>query len=344
MKEPRISVIVPVYNAEKYLKKCVASLLDQTIPLQEIILVDDGSTDGSAYIADELADSSECVHVLHLPNRGVSSARNTGIEVAQGDFIAFIDADDWAENDLYETLYLAMKSTNADVAVCDYIFYDDSTGTFMQAGLYHEQKYLESIPAIQCLTSTSCVAWNKLFKRSVLQGKLFPTDIRIGEDTLFLIEVFRDCKGVVFVPQGKIYYRQHIGSAMKSDYSEKVWDNLISGQRVYTLMNEISEQLRPAAAYRLTENLLNIIYKLSYVPVWILWRKRKEIREIQVLLCRNCTGCEKIRPMTGPKKKAVTLFKGSPVLFFVWIKSRHLVKSILLSGVGYRGEANEKGK
>ena len=117
----RVSVIVPVYNAEKYLKRCVDSLLGQTFTDFEVILVDDGSTDGSGKMCDDYARSNPQVCVFHQSNQGVSAARQAGLDAARGEYITFADPDDWVEPLMLESLYHAAKKNNADVVICDFI-------------------------------------------------------------------------------------------------------------------------------------------------------------------------------------------------------------------------------
>ncbi|HFD6724085.1 TPA: glycosyltransferase family 2 protein, partial [Enterococcus faecium] len=118
-----VSVIVPIYNVEKYLRKCVDSLLSQTLKEIEIVLVDDGSPDASGEIADEYQKKYSNVKTIHRENGGLGPARNTGIENATGEYVAFLDSDDWVESDMYEKLYLVASKENADIVVsghCDF--------------------------------------------------------------------------------------------------------------------------------------------------------------------------------------------------------------------------------
>ena len=119
MNNPKISIIVPVYNGEDYLEKCVDSIVDQTEKNIEIILVDNGSEDRSPKICDAYAEKDNRIKVIHQPNNGVSFARNSGIEVAKGDFIGFVDADDWIDSEMFERLIALAEQNTADVVMCD---------------------------------------------------------------------------------------------------------------------------------------------------------------------------------------------------------------------------------
>jgi glycosyltransferase involved in cell wall biosynthesis len=136
---PKVSIIVPVYNAEKYLQECVESVLGQTLSDIELILVDDGSTDSSPTLCDQYAAQDRRVKVIHKPNGRAASARNAGLRVASGEYVAFVDADDWISPDMYEK----MLQTNADVTLCDYVrFQGEKLFPFTQpniaAGFYNK--------------------------------------------------------------------------------------------------------------------------------------------------------------------------------------------------------------
>ena len=115
---PKISVIVPVYNCKKYIKKCVDSIINQTFKDLEIILIDDGSTDESGKICDELKLKDSRIKVIHQENKGVSAARNEGVKASSGDYISFVDGDDYLSEDMYEFLYDNLKKSGADISVC----------------------------------------------------------------------------------------------------------------------------------------------------------------------------------------------------------------------------------
>ena len=118
MNNPLISIIVPIYNVEVYIRNCVDSILGQSYENIEIILVDDGSPDNCGDICDEYGSKDKRIKVIHKKNGGLSSARNAGIDIATGDYLGFIDSDDWIESDMYESLYTALTSHKADISVC----------------------------------------------------------------------------------------------------------------------------------------------------------------------------------------------------------------------------------
>ena len=122
---PQISVIVPIYNVEKYLAKCIDSIINQTLTNIEIILVNDGSTDNSRKIIDKYDKKDSRIKVIHKKNGGQGSARNAGLDIAKGEYIGFVDSDDWIDSNMYENLYNAAISNNADIVVCNRKVFDE---------------------------------------------------------------------------------------------------------------------------------------------------------------------------------------------------------------------------
>ncbi|OJH47577.1 glycosyltransferase family 2 protein [Lactococcus lactis] len=216
-----ISVIVPVYNVKEYLEECIRSIINQTYENLEIILVDDGSTDGSSEICDEYAARDKRIRIIHKENGGLSSARNVGINHANGLYISFVDSDDWLELDLYKILYGAIKATNADIAACGRYLASESGKLKMHCS--DEQRIYsrkEALKEIFQLGSIDVAAWDKLYHRSVIEEIRFPEG-EINEDTAVVYEVFNNVKKLVHVGCPLYNYRVRIGSITKSGYSQK---------------------------------------------------------------------------------------------------------------------------
>lgn len=217
-----ISVIVPVYNAEKYLRECVDSILNQTYKNFEVILVDDGSTDGSPAICDEYAKTDERVKVIRKENGGVSSARNLGLEVANGEYICFIDSDDFVSEDYLKNLYNSITENNSDMAFCKYVNYangkaDVSREIFPDAPITFdsEKKRVDFTSRFLCLNNNLTVSsWRILFAKSLLFKCKFDNRINVGEDLLFLIDVIKRVQKVSFVNSIMYFYRVNENSVM----------------------------------------------------------------------------------------------------------------------------------
>lgn len=204
---PLISIIVPVYNTEKYLKKCVDSLVSQTYHQLEIILVDDGSTDKSGSICDDYARQDGRIRVIHQENSGSAAARNAGMDCISGDYVGFVDTDDWVLPQMYEKMLCAAQEQNADIVISGIIFdnllwqrrlCDDDRRNFDNKNLV--QAYLTE-PYV------NNVVWNKLYRRDVLGDIRFPV-VRRSEDVAFTIQVLlRSQKSVCL---NECYYVQYL--------------------------------------------------------------------------------------------------------------------------------------
>ena len=208
-----ISVIIPVYNIEKYLSECIASVVNQSYRSLEIILVDDGSSDKSGKICDEWAQRDNRIKVIHKVNEGVSEARNTGIKECTGQLIGFVDGDDWIDPEMYQTLVERLLKSEADVVMCGY--YDYPYGLdkpIIKGNLVTEDGTFEDT-AISIIKRNGYFTsvWNKLFrKEAVVHGEkiiLMDSAFSYGEDEVWLYEVLQGCKKISFIPQAFYHWR-----------------------------------------------------------------------------------------------------------------------------------------
>ena len=212
----KITVVVPVYNMVQYLSKCVDSLLRQTFQSYEIILVDDGSVDGSSECCDQEAEKSGKIHVIHKTNGGLSSARNCGIDHAKGEYIIFPDPDDWVEPDYLEHLITLLEEENADLSICGFYRFNQK-----------EEKVFDLPPktvydmktALRRLVLPSCYsgyAWNKLFSMKTIRetGLLFDEGLTSLQDLHFCFQYFQHCNRIAFDP--KPLYHYNISSGVSS--------------------------------------------------------------------------------------------------------------------------------
>lgn len=213
-----VSIIVPVYNAEQYLRQCVDSLLAQTYRETEIILVDDGSPDRCGAICDSYAEQDRRVRVIHQENAGVSAARNAGLSIARGEYIGFADPDDWTAPGMYGRLLECIEKYNADIAVCGYTYCGEA-GEPDETRLYacRPEECLSRKEAMQRMAdippSLRHVVWNKLFRRSLVQGIRFPEEYRSSEDVVFLTECLLKAGTIACVHEPLYYNRVRRGSA-----------------------------------------------------------------------------------------------------------------------------------
>ena len=222
MQTPLISVIVPVYKVEKYLPKCVDSILTQTWRNLEIILIDDGSPDGCPAICDEYAKKDNRVRVIHQQNAGVSNARNAGLDSAQGEYVAFVDGDDWCEPDYAESLLNNLLQNQADLSVCGY-FQEDLAGKQIKRtkGSGKLLNRSEALRELVCYSGFQGYVWNKLCRREMIEQYQLRFDVNIGicEDLLFYFKLILHSTTVFYDPAPKYHYLQHGSSALQMKFN-----------------------------------------------------------------------------------------------------------------------------
>lgn len=233
MDKNKISVIVPVYKVEQYLDKCVQSIVDQTYKNLEIILVDDGSPDKCPAMCDEWAKKDSRIKVIHKENGGVSSARNAGIDSATGEFVAFVDSDDYLAPTMYEKLIDAIKKEDCDISMCGFIYlYEDGlekpiheinakkvTGgnivKYLLANTCEEkQNYIETYGLMGNV-------WRILIKKEII-GKIRFEKLKIAEDMLFLLKIINKNTKITAIDDALYYYLQRTSSVMHVFNKEKV--------------------------------------------------------------------------------------------------------------------------
>lgn len=216
--EPKISVIIPVYNVEKYLEKCINSVIEQTYTNLEIILVNDGSTDSSGEICDKYKQLDNRIVVFHKENGGLSDARNYGIERANGEYIAFLDSDDWVDFKYIEILYENLRNYNADISICNFRRVHDENELLNNNNniiLYNNIEALQQIYTNKSVQTI--VAWNKLYKSNILKKNRFPKG-KIHEDEYLIPILLYSAKIVVYTDKELVYYRQTPNSIMNSKF------------------------------------------------------------------------------------------------------------------------------
>lgn len=209
MDNPKISVIVPVYNAEKYLRRCIDSILAQTFTDFELLLIDDGSKDSSGRICDEYSEKDERVIVFHKPNGGVSSARNLGLDNVKGEWIGFVDADDWVELNYLQKL-MSCFDQNVDMAECSYVYEGvDALKFKTEFDLFDSYQYL--IKLFVNGRFYEGFLWVKLFKRDLIGKLRFETSLAYNEDRVFIANYLLKCNKVKAI-KDCLYHYNNIGS------------------------------------------------------------------------------------------------------------------------------------
>ena len=225
---PKVSVIVPIYNVEKYLAECLNSLIAQTLEDIEIICINDGSNDGSYNILSDFAKKDSRIIVINQDNMGVSYTRNKGVEVAKGEYVAFIDSDDWVDVDYYEKLYNSAIKNKADVSVSSII----KTSSKYRFSIleYKEEKVFENYEdkLMVCGIPEKSYVWNKIYKRDkLLKSGIKFIEGAIYEDCIFTPQILFYTGKLVTVPGTNYYYFRHNNSLVrqKGEKAEKDFKN-----------------------------------------------------------------------------------------------------------------------
>lgn len=259
--EPRISVIVPVYNVEAYLAQCINSIQNQTLREIEIILVDDGSSDNCPQICDKYAESDERIHVIHQENKGVSAARNAGLRLAQGEYIAFIDSDDRVAPEYLSVLLKYMVA--GGMTVCGYVCEWDPTAN-KRMGAYqlqdHETVAIDRTDAqisVLCGGKFDGHPFCKLFDRKLIEKNhiFFCEDISYAEDGLYVIQYLSHLTSKIVLIKAALYYYQYRSQSATSQrikkYSEmkpQIFSEITAVERSFNYIDHTPELLRCYAA------------------------------------------------------------------------------------------------
>lgn len=238
---PLISFIIPVYNVEGYLPECIESLQKQHHQEIEIILVDDGSTDTSPRICDQYALSDERIRVIHQANRGVSHARNVGIEAAKGEYLTFVDSDDWVSPDYVRLLVDVFgEHPQACISMCELCRVENGIetiqNTFTEKRIYSKEAAISLLCEDKELKNYTCA---KLYRRALFATIRFPEDRSICEDMAILYQLFYLAKEIVHIPAPAYYYRAREGSSLSSQRTpEKDYPYFLSGYEMALFIRE----------------------------------------------------------------------------------------------------------
>lgn len=250
MEEKKISIIIPVYNGEMWLGRCLDSLTRQTMfPDLEIIIVDDGSQDGSWAKIEQYAQEFPQITALRIPNGGVSKARNTGIERARGEFVGFVDADDWVAPDFYERLYSAAAAEDADIVSMGFAVAGADARRSMDCPTAAEYSVLDQKDALcRYLDGGMDIhAVTKIFRRREGAELCFDEALAIAEDRLFVFRQIMQAERVVLLPQCGYYYFQNENSAVHQAFSAKEFGDAEVGRQILDAIRDRFPELYPQA-------------------------------------------------------------------------------------------------
>ncbi len=258
----KISVIIPVYNVEKYLKRCLDSVVNQTYKNLEIILIDDGSTDNSGKICDEYAEKDKRIIVIHKENGGLSDARNKGLDICTGEYIGFIDSDDWIDLNYFNVLLKNLLEYNVDIACCDYLRTDkyvkNKDGKIKNIEILGDEKTLEIYLEKELVSACA-----KLYRKDKFFNIRFPLK-KINEDIATIFLVFTKSKSISYIDKKMYFYFKNTDSITKSKFSKKNLDLLYAWEEVVNLSRKHSNKVQELADFRLKKAYFSLLGIIAY--------------------------------------------------------------------------------
>lgn len=262
---PKISVIVPVYNVENFLVRCVDSITAQTYQNLEIILVDDGSRDGSGRLCDELAMQDSRIKVIHKLNGGLSSARNAGIDIAEGDFFAFVDSDDWIEPDTYEAMLNAAVKNDVKLVCAGRFDESEQTGE-KKIGLCPPRDEVISGRELVCRIfvweNIDSAAWDKLYARELFRDIRYPFGM-VTEDVPTTYRIALDAGKAEMLSKPVYHYFHRAGSITTARVSERTFHFSRHAEKVYADIRERCPECLPQARYLWVRSLVYNVQSLE---------------------------------------------------------------------------------
>ena len=319
-----VSVIVPVYNVKKYLGKCIDSIINQTYKNLEIILVDDGSTDGSEVICDEYKQKDDRIIVIHKENGGLSDARNAGIDISTGDYIGFVDSDDYIDPDFYDILVNNIRKYDADISCCRYsnVWADDTKEQIGNDGIINIYKGAEALKEYLYGKTLDPFSWNKLYRAELLgNSKCLDVHFRfikgiLSEDNPFCIELFKRTKIVVLLGVSKYNYLQaREGAITSSKISQKRIDAVHYWDKVRQDCHDNYPELEEYALRRQV-----LFYIGLYNKIYNNRQHQAEARYIRSFVKEHKKEIKKSTLCEKTIKISVVLLAGSPLLYSLFMR------------------------
>ena len=263
MEKDLISVIVPVYNVEKYLDRCLESIINQTYKNIEIILVDDGSNDNSGNICDDYAKKDSRIKIIHKENGGLSDARNAGIAIARGDYITLVDSDDYILNDYVEFLYDNLIENNADVSICKhYVKYDDGGRIDTSSGKLYVLNSKECLEMMLYCDDMDVSAWAKLYKTELFKNVKYPKG-QLFEDSATTYKLIDKAKKIAFNSKAKYIYYIRKNSITTAEFNPRKMDLIKSTNEMCNYVIDKYPELAKAAKRRLMYAYLSTLTQLA---------------------------------------------------------------------------------
>jgi len=326
MTEPLISVIIPVYNVEEYLEKCINSVIAQTYRNIEIIMVDDGSTDKSGTMCALLAEKDSRIVVIHKANGGLSSARNAGLNIAKGDYIGFVDSDDWIEPDMYECLISNMLKENADISICG-IYYNRESKTKTDRDITGYRVF-SRYEAVNCVIQRNSIikayVWSKLYSKHIFSKLRFPEG-KTYEDLFTILPVIDAAEKIVVTMQPKYHYIKRPGSITTSEFSSSSWDWVESRRAFHEYLLDKYPELAKHAEYLCLVSYYRVLDKMLLSKTEV---DRQEKKALVDFLRENTAKVLKNPQMTKKRKIAAIALYGSEHAYLLLLHLQSMLERL----------------
>lgn len=318
----KISIIIPVYNVEQYLEKCISSVTNQSYANLEILLINDGSTDKSPALCDALAKADSRIKVIHKKSSGVSDTRNRGIDAASGKLISFVDSDDIIAPDMIETLHRSLRENGCDISTCGVLNFKEG----------HQPESHDTTSEVSVLSADNALAKMlyqreivngpvaKLFKKSLFSNIRFPKGIVVGEDLDINYQIFSKAKRVSVSPSRKYYYLQRTGSAMHSVFSLSRMHGLAVAKKIHNDAEKRHPDILKSAKNRLFMEAIYIAIEVPYSKAYK--KERRECIRLIHTLSKEVASDNQSKPRF---KQYALLSSLSPNLLICLLKLRRYV-------------------
>lgn len=260
-----ISIIVPLYNTERYIERCIKSLLNQSYRDIEIIIINDGSTDSSKEICSKLQNEDSRINLINIENQGVAEARNIGLEIASGDYITFVDSDDWVEPNYLEVLHFNCITHNAEISICEFVVdFTDNNKKSKERNNDGQIKFLTNFQALALLFSDQTIKnylWGKLFKATLFDGIKFPTG-HYYEDNATTYKLIHRANLIVTINQILVHYIHHDSNitAYSKRMLNKDRDYVVALQNHFMFFSENKTKFSEGEIKMLNKRFVELLY------------------------------------------------------------------------------------
>lgn len=317
--QPLISVIVPVYNGQDYLEKCIESIENQTYENLEVIIVNDGSTDGTGQVCVRLKEKYENIHVITMEDEGVSAARNAGLDMAKGAFVTFVDADDRLRPKTLTVLYHGILETGSDVSGCGFFSWEveEEWDDFLKKRYRIEkaEKYSAAVYLKEEILKGNSRCWSKLYRRSAIGKLRFKKGLSIGEDMLFLVELLPFIRGISETDYPGYGYFKNPKGAMNREFSPQYMDQITCWETARERVLAIDKELQGQTTTILIMAILLTAGKLAMLSGGERRRQKQYIQVCHEKLKQEMQVPGAYEGLSGGYKLKAVMFRCVPNLY-----------------------------